>query len=157
MIINKYKDETLEENRVDIFYNRESCEILELFNYLDKIDKRKNVILGENQNEKHYISIEDVFYFDSVDKKTFAYLEKDILQVKYSLKQLESLCEEFGFVRINKSQIVNIYKIKYLKADANMRIQIYLVNNETVIINRHYKKPFQKRLEDIKDKKLREE
>ena len=52
-----------------------------------------------------------------------------------------------GFARNSKSMLVNIYHIKELKAQMNMRVNIVMDNGEQVILNRSYKNEFYKYLE----------
>lgn len=52
-----------------------------------------------------------------------------------------------GFARNNKSMLVNIYHIKELKAQVNMRVNIVLDNGEQIVLNRSYKNEFYKYLE----------
>ena len=49
---------------------------------------------------------------------------------------------ELGFIRISKSIVVNIYRVRKIKADVNMKMQLVLDNGEKVILNRSYKNDF---------------
>lgn len=60
---------------------------------------------------------------------------------------------DLGFIRINKSQIVNIYKIQSIKHTAGMRVVALLNNDENLIINRSYRDAFEHALMEIKKKK----
>ena len=46
------------------------------------------------------------------------------------------------FIRISKSIVVNIYRVRKIKADVNMKMQLVLDNGEKVILNRSYKNDF---------------
>lgn len=152
MKVNIYKEKALIENRVDIYCKEETREINDLVRYIH--DQEKNFLIGIRNNEQHIIATKDIYYFESVDKKCFAYLEKDIYQMDTNLNELEIDLSEFAFVRVNKSTIVNLYKIDYIKAELNMRVHAYLENGEILIISRHYKKIFQDSIEKLKDRMI---
>ncbi|MGX8795324.1 LytTR family DNA-binding domain-containing protein [Fusibacter sp. JL298sf-3] len=91
-------------------------------------------------NQTQFIPFDAVYYFESVDKRTFLYLEKDVYEINKALSALEGVQ---GFVRIGKSHVVNIYKIESIKPALNMRVHAYLDNGEQLVINRTYKKHFE--------------
>ena len=68
------------------------------------------------------------------------------VEIKEALRDILEEYSNIGFARISKSSIVNIYKIKKLQGDINMRVIIYLKNDERLIMNRSYKKEFYERL-----------
>lgn len=74
MKINKFHDKSLKENRIDIYYNNVDSKLKYLFNFLEKC----NSIEGFANNTKKMISLNDIFYFEVVDRKCFAYLEKEV-------------------------------------------------------------------------------
>ena len=107
-------------------------------------------IEGTCDERKVTIAITDIFYIDTVDRKTFAYTKDMCVEIKEALKDILEEYSKIGFVRISKSVIVNIYKIKKLQGDINMRVIIFLKNDEKLIMNRSYKNDFYKRLNDLK-------
>lgn len=94
---------------------------------------------------------EDIYYFDTVDRKTFAYTKDKVCQIAKSLSSLEEELSPFGFVRINKANLVNIFMIKKIKPEANMRILAILKNEESLIINRGYKRSFEDYLKTMRN------
>lgn len=90
-----------------------------------------------------FIPVKSIYYFDSVDKRTYAYLDSAVYRISHRLAELEVDLERHGFVRINKSNIVNVYKIAAIKPSANMRVHVVLENGEQLVINRSYKKKFE--------------
>ncbi len=55
-----------------------------------------------------------------------------------------------GFVRISKSMVVNIFKVKQIQADFNMRMNLVLLNGETVVMSRSYRNDFFRKLKNIR-------
>lgn len=84
------------------------------------------------------LSIEEIFYFESVDEKTFVYSQADVYSYDYRLYEIEEKIGKYGFARISKSVIVNIRKIRQIKPQLNGRFEAVLDNGEHLIVNRHY-------------------
>lgn len=83
---------------------------------------------------------EEIFYLESVDGMTYAYLEKQVCRVQMSLAELAVCYEGRGFFRCSKSMVLNIYKIDHLKSEAGNRIRATMENGEQVMISRKYAK-----------------
>lgn len=86
------------------------------------------------------ISPLEVLYFESVDNRTFLYTETQVLEIKKRLYELEEILSDKDFVRISKSQLVNINKIKLLKPELNRSITAEMINGEILFISRRYAK-----------------
>lgn len=80
----------------------------------------------------------EIFYFESVDEKTFVYTETEVYECDYRLYEIEEKLEKYSFARISKSAIVNIRKIREIKPQLNGRFEAVLDNDERQIVNRHY-------------------
>ena len=89
---------------------------------------------------------EDVFYFESVDNKVFAYLDEGVYEIRKRLYELEEEYAHTDFLRISKSSIVNVAKISYLKPVFNGRFEAALKNGEKIIISRQYVLELKKKL-----------
>lgn len=83
---------------------------------------------------------EDIFYLESVDGMTWAYLADQVCRVQESLGELALRYEARGFFRCAKSMVLNIYKIRYLKSEPGNRIRATMENGEQVMISRKYAK-----------------
>lgn len=92
------------------------------------------------------LDTKDVFYFESVDNKVFAYCEKQVYEIRKKLYELESELECTDFLRISKSAIVDLSKILHLSAAFNGRLEAKLKNGETIIISRQYVPALKKKL-----------
>lgn len=58
------------------------------------------------------------------------------LQLQKSLAQLEGILSDYGYVRINKSNIVNIFRIEKIKPEVNMRVGVIFDNGEKLYIRK---------------------
>lgn len=81
---------------------------------------------------------EDIYYFESVDERVFAYGKTEVYEVRERLYALEELLPESDFFRAGKSSIVNLGKIKSVAPAFSGRLEATLKNGEKVIISRQY-------------------
>ncbi len=139
MKVNEYQQKGLSEDHVDVYYRVKTKEVTGILDFLRKNSRR---LVGKTEDRELLFSLEDVYYFESVDKKTFAYLDKEVVRIDLRLQDLENAYFEQGFIRVNKSTILNIYKIQELKSEINMRVTALLDNGERIQINRSYKAKF---------------
>lgn len=84
------------------------------------------------------LSPRDIYYFEAVDNKVFAYCEKTVFEVRRKLYELEADFSYMDFLRISKSTIINVAKIQHLSSTLNGRLEARLRNGEKVIISRQY-------------------
>lgn len=87
-----------------------------------------------------------VYYFESVDDRVFAYCESKVYEIRRKLYELEQQFENTDFLRISKSVIVNLSKVKRLTPGFNGRFEALLDNGERVIISRQYVPSLKKKL-----------
>ncbi|MGG3453092.1 putative HTH-type transcriptional regulator [compost metagenome] len=102
-------------------------------------------IMGKKDGAVHPLRPEDIFYFESIDDKTFAYCEKDVYDCSLKLYELEQQLAKADFVRISKSCIMNIAKLSSVRALINGRFEARLQNGEKLVINRHYVQGFKEK------------
>ena len=110
-------------------------EIIRLKCHIELFDKK---LPAKKDNEIYFINSSDVLYFESVDNRTFLYTEDDVMEVKQRLYELEVILSDKDFIRISKSQIVNINKIRSLKPELNRTILATMCNGEQLYVSRKY-------------------
>lgn len=135
------------EEKVNIFY-QEMTPVIE--KVIRIVHKEKPTLYGTAEGEKTLLELEEILYFDTVDRRSFAYTREAAYQISQSIGSLEEELSEFGFIRINKSNMANIYKIKKIKPEPNMRLKVLLANGEYLQINRAYKRSFEDYLVKIR-------
>lgn len=84
------------------------------------------------------IRTKDVYYFESVDNKVFAYMEKNVYEVKLKLYELEEMLANTDFFRASKSTIINLSMINNLSPEFNGRFTANMKNGEKALITRQY-------------------
>lgn len=81
---------------------------------------------------------DDIYYFESVDERVFAYGKSEVYETRLRLYELEGVLPEADFFRAGKSSIVNLTKIKSVTPAFSGRFEALLKNGEKVIISRQY-------------------
>ena len=113
-----------------------------------QLTKDQVTILGKNNGKQYRSAPADIYYFESVDEKLFAYTKDMALQVGMTLSEAEESLKEQGFFRCNKSFVLNINRIDSVKSELGNRIDATLDNGEHIIISRRYSKQFRERLRE---------
>ncbi len=91
------------------------------------------------------IKASSIYYIESVDKRTYVYTKDDCHETRHRLYELEETMG-INFLRCSKSMIVNIRKIRSVRAELNARLSAELLNGERLIISRGYVKDLKKKL-----------
>lgn len=102
------------------------------------------------EKERFSIDVADIFYFESVDSRTFLYTEKEVFECNKRLYEIEEELRGTPFIRASKSLIVNVSYVNSVKPQFSGRLEAQLCNGERVIVSKHYIKGF-------RDKFLQEE
>ena len=89
-------------------------EVRRLKSHIELFDSK---LQAKKEQEVFFVTPADVLYFESVDNRTYLYTEDEVMEIKKRLYELEFLLSDKDFIRISKSQIVNINKIKSLKPE----------------------------------------
>ena len=79
-----------------------------------------------------------VYYFEAVDNRVFAYLEKEVYETKLKLYELEQRLTGTDFFRASKSTIINLAKVKNISPAFNGRFEACMKNGEKLIVSRQY-------------------
>ena len=117
----------------------------EIQNAVDILEKNKRSIPIMNSEETIMCPLDRVYYFESVDKRTFVYTKDKCYETKYRLYELEEMIP-YDFFRCSKAMIINIKKIASVKAEFNARMRAVLLNGEEVVISRNYVKDLKGKL-----------
>ena len=135
--------EQAKELQVIIKCQRVNEQVLRLKSHIELFD---NTLQGKVQNETCFVQAKDVLYFEAVDNRMFLYTEKDVMEIKQRLYELELTLSAKDFIRISKSQIVNVNKIRSLRPEMNRTILVTMCNGEQLYVSRTYVKAFRELL-----------
>lgn len=119
-----------------------SPELLHIISIL----KAQDTMIAYEGNEIHRINPSDLYYIESVDNKVYIYDKEHVYESKRKLYELEESLVNINFLRVSKSVILNLSKIKSLSPALSGRFEASLDNGERVIISRQYVGDLKKRL-----------
>ena len=100
--------------------------------------KSHDALIAYDGNKIHRIQPKEIYYIEVVDNKTFLYCKDKLFESKQKLYELESGLSKSDFLRVSKSVLLNLSKIKTLSPALSGRFEATLGNNEKVIISRQY-------------------
>lgn len=148
MILRLERDVSQEDIEVRIKYADRTPEVERVISLVRSIGA--TITCADEGGEK-LIGIPDVYYIESVDKKTFVYCEKEVYQAKQPLYRLLEQVGRFGFAQVSKSCIINIQMLESIKPLANSRMEATLKNSERIYVNRKYLAGIKQALQEGRD------
>ncbi len=105
---------------------------------VERLKPTEQILLGSRDNEVFRIPIKDIYYIESVDNKTFIYLQKSVFDCKLKLYEIEAMISGSKLFRCSKSMIINLAKIRSVSPSVNGRFEAKLLNGEVAVISRQY-------------------
>lgn len=109
-----------------------------LLNLIYTLKADQDKLTGYLEDKIVKLMPKDIFYFESVDNKVFAYTGKGVYEIHKKLYEIESEYAHTDFLRIAKATIVNMSKISYVKPIFNGKYEAKLKNDEKIIVSRQY-------------------
>ena len=104
------------------------------------VKSRQGSLSGMKDSRQYEIAVSDIYYFESVDGKTFLYTKDQVYETSYRIYELESMLRPKNFLRVSKSMLLNLMKIRSIQSALNGRFAAVLLSGEEVIISRSYVK-----------------
>ena len=105
---------------------------------IQALKTEKDALTGYVEDKIQKLALKDIFYFESVDNKVYAYTAKQVYEVHKKLYEIEEDYADTDFLRVSKATVVNVSKISYIRPMLNGRFEARLKNTEKVIISRQY-------------------
>ena len=153
MKLNLYEDKKMTDEHVDVYYSNMRPVIKQI---IDTVNSERPTLSGRpadedlDDGEEIILDPKEIYYLDHIDRKLFAYTSDGVYRLMNTLAVCEDMLWNYGFVRVSKSNLINIYKIKQLKPDVNMKVYASFDNGERICINRSYKKSFNDYLQKMR-------
>ena len=88
------------------------------------------------------INKDNILYFEAYEKKVNVVLKSGEYEVKNTLLELESMMENFNYMRVSKSILLNLDKVAAVRPETDRSVVAVLVNKQTVRVSRNYAKEF---------------
>ena len=137
--------EQVEEKEKELALIRAVEKTADIISAMDLLENGSGGIAVIQDRNTFFCKQTQIYYIESVDKRTFVYTKGGCYESRDRLYELE---EKLGtyHVRISKSMIVNLRKIRNVCAEPGGRMVAVLLNGERVIISRSYVKEIKRRL-----------
>ena len=110
-------------------------EVVEL---LGRLKSGKKVLSATDDKGIYRISLDEIFYFETVDNRSYIYGQNKVYESKLKLYEFEELVQGTNFFRTSKSIVLNSDKIIYIKAALSGRFEAHLENGEKVMVSRQF-------------------
>lgn len=102
------------------------------------VKSRQGRLTGVLEGKQYEISVIDIYYIEAVDNRVFLYCSRQVYETKQKLYELEKILEEKYFLRVSRSLLLNLMKVKSIKPALNGRFTAILQGGEEIIISRKY-------------------
>lgn len=128
---------------VTIDYNTINRELEDVIHFIEEGCQTTLELKCETTGKTLFVLPEVIYYIESVDKRTYAYLADKVYRMAHSLQDMERQLKRYGFCRISKSHVVNLKHIESIEPSLHMRVIAKMNSGEKLVINRSYKKSFE--------------
>ena len=129
------KENREKELTVTVEYPEQNNQVLRIIN---KMKSEGKFLIGNENGRSYKVLIPEIYYIESIDKRTFVYTKDAVFRTDKRLYQLEKELKEYSFVKVNRNCLLNAGELTHLEALANSRLEANLTNGEKVIISRTY-------------------
>lgn len=140
---------TINQNR-----NQTESEVIINCAYVDKpvqkiihyVTQLSVTLEGELNNKIYQLSMDKIYYIESVDGKTYLYDKNNSFLCRQSLLNLEDVLKNTPFTRASKTCLLNTSYLRCVEPYPNHRLKAELSNGEHLIISRNYIHPLKEKL-----------
>ena len=135
MIMKFEQDLSVAEVEVIIKYAVMNKDVERIAAMLEAVNTR---IKCSHDGSEKIVNVSDIYYFESMDKMTFVYCERDVFRTELRLYQIVAQFARLGFVQISKSCVININVLDSITPLFNSRMEATLKNSERLFVTRKY-------------------
>ena len=137
-------DESLDENKVTIYAKKYSKDIENIRDMLT--DRLLDKIVAFYDKEIFILSFDEIIRIFAQDKEVFVKTNNKSYKVRLTLTELEKRLDKKKFIRISRSEIVNLDYVKRLDLSFTGTIAVELANGDVSYVSRRKLKEFKKAL-----------
>lgn len=120
---------------VTVEYPHQSSQLSRI---IQKMRAEEQFLIGSENGRNYKVLVADIFYIESVDKRTFIYTKEMVFRSEKRLYQLENELKDNDFVKVSRTCLVNMNELIHIKALSNSRLEAELSNGEKIIVSRTY-------------------
>jgi DNA-binding LytR/AlgR family response regulator len=130
-----FTQKRVDEPEVEIINTLRDEYVQKLEQYIRRYER---VLVGEDNGRQYKILQNEIYYIESVDKKTFIYTSDCVYRSADRLYKIESDISSSGFIRVSKSCLINVNFLESVTSLTNSRLEAALSNGERVCVSRMY-------------------
>ncbi len=104
-------------------------------------------LLVKSGSSQEVLSVKDILWIEAANKYVRLHTTDSTYILRKTMKQMEKLLGDSGFIRIHRSTIVNFETIKEIKSATHGDSEIVLQDNTKLILSRSYRTNFHSRFE----------
>jgi DNA-binding LytR/AlgR family response regulator len=112
--------------------------VKKLIAFVEHLEESEAGLVGSFDGESYPLKPKDILYMEAVERKTFCYTAERVYELEEKLYELEEKYGYLDFLRISKSCIMNLQRIRALKPDFGGKILATMDNGEKLYISRQY-------------------
>ncbi len=136
--------------KLEINFNFENLDVL--LEFIEEINgvvkKTKKSIVGKKEDKFEVLKNSEIIYFEAEGNNVYSKTTKGIYKIKEKLFEIEERLGEEGFIRINKSCVVNVVNVKEIIPWFNSKLLLKFEGSDTEQeVSRTYIKKFKTFLE----------
>jgi two-component system LytT family response regulator len=145
-LVDKCIDSLPNDNQVIILFDSQNPK--QLLNFMDELspDKEKTdiqTIIGKKGESYVPLQVEDIYYFEAAGNIVYCKTKTDRYEVTKKLYELEKKFGDLGFIRINKSHIINILMVSEIFQWFNGKLLLRIKDQKQELeVSRFYVKIF---------------
>ncbi len=137
------EDPSAEDLEITIRCRQTGESVIRILEMLRMTDQK---LTGHRDGRTYILDVEQIFYIDTVEKRTFLYTEQEVYETPLRLYELEGRLESCDFFRASKSSIINFNQIQSLKPEFGGTMQVIMNNGERLNVSRQYAKQIKEKL-----------
>ncbi|WP_138431934.1 LytR/AlgR family response regulator transcription factor [Fodinibius saliphilus] len=101
-------------------------------------------ILAKDSDRQILVGVSKIFWIESSGNYAILHLENTEYIIRSSLKKLLKKLDPQNFIRVHRSSIVNINKVKAIEPWFTGDAHIFLLNGKKIKMSRNYKQALNK-------------
>ena len=116
----------------------------DLVSYLQSLEEKYVICLELDQQYKLFPH--QIYFIEGYSNEAFVHTDQKEYCIHQKLYELEEKLRFYGFIRINKSTLVNLHHIERIIPEVQRRYVLILKNQKRLLLTRYYVKSFMEEL-----------
>lgn len=123
-----------------VFEPMDYMDVLMLINKGIDLDVNPSTLIGMASDRFVMLPVEEIEYIEVSGGEVVCKMAENVYRLKQKLSNYETMLSEQRFIRINKSQLVNLMKVKEIIPWFNSRLVLRLHSEEELEVSKIYAK-----------------